>query len=263
MVVGGEDHRRRAAVAVVGAAREVGEAVEAEDLGVGDAAHGEPQRARRRSRRGRRGRRGCGPSRCRSRRRATAARPAPRRRGARSGARYGKPTLRARRGRPRPTTPLGRPAARAASPTARRAAGRVDGRAITCTSAISSGGVWRWVIVGERPTTSAAISRASSSVDAGTNPSRRTALRVAADDDHPAAVAHPVGAPVPHVERVHAVVGVARAVQVAVPVVVGVALLPLSSTSRAGRWCRRAPARRSRCSSGGAPGGSRAASGGS
>ena len=50
---------------------------------------------------------------------------------------------------------------------------------------------------------------------------------IAPDDDDPPAVLHRVGAPVPHVERVHAVVGVARAVQVAVPVVVGVALLVL------------------------------------
>ena len=44
------------------------------------------------------------------------------------------------------------------------------------TSASSSGGRWRWVIVGERPTVSEAISNASSSVEAGTKPSRRTAF---------------------------------------------------------------------------------------
>ena len=50
---------------------------------------------------------------------------------------------------------------------------------------------------------------------------------VAADDDHLAGVLLAVGAPVPGVERVHAVVGVAGSVQVAVPVVLGVLLLPL------------------------------------
>ena len=50
---------------------------------------------------------------------------------------------------------------------------------------------------------------------------------VTADDDHPPAVLHPVGAPIPHVEGVDAVIGVARAVEVPVPLVGGVLLLPL------------------------------------
>ena len=49
--------------------------------------------------------------------------------------------------------------------------------------------------------------------------------RLAADDDHLADVGHAVAAPVPHVEGVDAVVGVARAVEVPVPLVLGVLLL--------------------------------------
>ena len=48
---------------------------------------------------------------------------------------------------------------------------------------------------------------------------------VAADDDDPAEVLEGVGAPVPHVEGVDPVIGVAGAVQVAVPLVGGEALL--------------------------------------
>ena len=114
-----------------------------------------------------------------------------------------------------------------------------------------------------RPTMSDAISSASCSVDAGLKPSRRTARGVAADDDDLAQVLQGVRAPVPHVERVDAVVGVARAVEVAVPLVLGELLLVLAPRSRAGRWSRPAPARRSRCSSGGAPGGTPTAWGGS
>ena len=51
------------------------------------------------------------------------------------------------------------------------------------TSAIMSGGVCRWVIVGERPTTSDGHLQASLSVDAG-EPEAAHRLVVAADDDH-------------------------------------------------------------------------------
>src|SRR5699024_11190900 len=44
------------------------------------------------------------------------------------------------------------------------------------TSAMRSGGLWTWVIVGAGPTTSDAISSASAMVDAGEKPRRRTAL---------------------------------------------------------------------------------------
>ena len=93
------------------------------------------------------------------------------------------------------------------------------------TSASMMGGQCRWVIVGSRPTVSVAISRASVRVEAGENPSRRTDLRLSAHDDHPAQVLEGVGPPVPHVERVDAVVGVAGPVQVPVPLVGREALL--------------------------------------
>ena len=103
------------------------------------------------------------------------------------------------------------------------------------TSASRSGGLWRCVMVGSRPTTSVAISSASRIVEAGLKPSRRTA-RVAADEDHLHRGAAAVRAPVPHVERVDAVVGVARPVQVAVPLVLGEALLErLLDLDRVGR----------------------------
>ena len=81
--------------------------------------------------------------------------------------------------------------------------------------------------MGEGPTTSEAISSASSSELAGENPSRRTAL-----GSPPTTMTRPrcsqrVGAPVPHVEGVHAVVGVAGAVEVHVPRVGGEGLLEL------------------------------------
>ena len=213
VVVGGEDQRRRGVV--VGAAAEVLEPVDAEDLRVGE------RRARRAAAGPRRSRRGRPwPAGVRAhvgvvvgaelRRLARA----PRRRAAPSGARYGKPTLRpgaVDAGRPARSTCAGRPRARAPQrdvgvvDVRRRPAHRSLGRRAT-----RIGGVWMWVIVGERPTTSEAISNASSIVDAGVKPSRRTAFGVAADDDHLAAVLHAVRAPVPHVERVHAVVGVAR-----------------------------------------------------
>ena len=50
---------------------------------------------------------------------------------------------------------------------------------------------------------------------------------VAADDDDLAQPLEGVAAPVPHVERMHAVVGVAVAVQVDVPLVLGEVLLVL------------------------------------
>src|ERR1019366_8437674 len=45
------------------------------------------------------------------------------------------------------------------------------------TSAKARGGTCRWVMVGSRPTTSSASSRASASVEAGEKPRRRTAAR--------------------------------------------------------------------------------------
>ncbi len=55
-------------------------------------------------------------------------------------------------------------------------------------------------------------------------PDRR---RMAADDDHPGGPLLTVGSPIPGIERVDTVVGVAGAVEVAVPLVLGVLLLPL------------------------------------
>ena len=50
------------------------------------------------------------------------------------------------------------------------------------TSAKSNGGTWIWVMVGSRPTTSSAISRASSSVDGGLEAHPAHRRPVAADD---------------------------------------------------------------------------------
>ena len=145
---------------------------------------------------------------------------------------------------------------RAASTRLRARAGRAHR-----TSASRIGGACRWVIVGSRPTTSSAISSASASVDRRLEPEPPHRGPVAADDDHRARGAEGVRAPVPHVERVHAVVGVARPVEVDVPRVGGEGLLVLAR-SRPGRSSRPAPLRRSRCSSGDARGGTPTASGG-
>ena len=93
------------------------------------------------------------------------------------------------------------------------------------TSAIMIGGAWKYVMLGDDPTVSFAISRASRSESARRYPSRATDFGSPAHEDHVAAVIAAVRAPVPHVERVHAVIGVRRAVQVDVPRVACVALL--------------------------------------
>ncbi len=89
------------------------------------------------------------------------------------------------------------------------------------TSAIRIGGLWMWVMVASRPTTSLAISSASWQGGGGPEAEAAHGPGVASDDDHPAEVLQGVGSPVPHVEGMHTVVGVARAVQVAVPLVLG------------------------------------------
>ena len=90
----------------------------------------------------------------------------------------------------------------------------------------------------------------------------RHRLRFAADEDHVAAVVQRVRAPVPHVERVHAVVRVRRPVQVDVPGVGRVLLLELRLDRRRVGGLGAAPPRRSRCSSGGGSGGTPTAPGG-
>ena len=108
-----------------------------------------------------------------------------------------------------------------------------------------------------------AISRASRSVDAGLKPSRRTAPGVAADDDHPAQVLRGRGRPSttcrtggPRGRRGWSGRGggTTRRWRSAPR---------RSSRSRSGRSSRPAPARRSRCSSGGGPGGTPTGWGGS
>src|SRR3546814_403131 len=80
-----------------------------------------------------------------------------------------KPKRRHERG-PQPTNRQGEPEGRAREASAPNLWFGADHR----TSAITSGGLWTWVIVAWRPTTSDASSRASSSVDAGVKPRRRT-----------------------------------------------------------------------------------------
>src|SRR3546814_8786188 len=71
---------------------------------------------------------------------------------------------------PEPTSPQREPEGRAREASATNLWFGADHR----TSAITSGGLWTWVIVAWRPTTSDASSKASSSMDAGVKPRRRT-----------------------------------------------------------------------------------------
>ena len=90
---------------------------------------------------------------------------------------------------------------------------------------MTSGGLCRWVIVAWRPTTSLGHLQRILQGRRGGEPRAGAPPGLAAHDDDLAGVRQAVAAPVPHVEGVHAVVGVARAVQVAVPLVLGELLL--------------------------------------
>ena len=78
---------------------------------------------------------------------------------------------------------------------------------------------------------------------------------VSTEEDDVAEVVHRVRRPVPHVERVHAVIRVRRPVQVPVPLVARRTASRSAPRSASGPSCRRGRRRRSRCSSGGAPDG--------
>ena len=136
------------------------------------------------------------------------------------------------------------------------------GHQLHVTSAISSGGA---VDVGDRGVAADDVLGHLQGV-----PQRRRRLeahpphrfRVAADDDHAAEVLEGVGAPVPHVERVDAVVGVALAGTGGCTRGRWRSPPRTWPRSRPGRSSRSAPARRSRGSWGGGRGGTPTAWGG-
>ena len=167
-----------------------------------------------------------GPTRCRSSRRAL---------------RLGERLDAGRRGRARNgnVATWARPRLRQRRRTGRRSQSHSTGRSLVrrrphVTSAMRMGGLCRWVIVGVRPDDVGRHLERVVQRRRGHEAEAAHGPRVAADDDHPAEVLQRVRAPVPHVERVDAVVGVARPVQVAVPLVLGELLLVTRPRSRSG-----------------------------
>ena len=110
-------------------------------------------------------------------------------------------------------------------PSTGTAASGAAARTSHVTSAMTIGGLWRWVMVASRPDDVGGHLEGVVQRGRGREAEAPDRARLAADDDDLAEVGQAVAAPVPHVERVDAVVGVARAVEVAVPLVLGVLLL--------------------------------------